>query len=270
MIIKEYEEYSFIQSDLISKEIFILYSVFGEESKFLKVIQQEWFETKDIEKFRDFIEIKFEEIEVKQKNQVDRDSLSCLLRMISICDNFFEYEYLYDSSRILFLESKKEVMNNLKIYDYAFKELIDLNYKSFVEEIDTMKISHKYIIVTNEIKKIIHRCEEINDFYLVIKETYKINDLLSDLLDLLEEDEDNSLQFGTDEEVILYNFAIYHSTKIYFSLLLREYIVSEEERITNTIIEENKPLIEEEELRIAETKMLSDQTKEIFYKTLKN
>ncbi|WP_338985367.1 hypothetical protein [Spiroplasma endosymbiont of Diplazon laetatorius] len=270
MIIKEYEDYSFIQNDLISKEMFILYSIFGEESKFLKAIQQEWFESKDIEKFREFIEYKFEEIEIKQKPQVDRDSLSCLLRMMSICDSFYEYEFIYESTRVLFLDSKKETINNLKPYEYAFKEFIDLNYNSFIEELETLTISNKYLAIVNDIKKTINRIFEINDFGLVVKETYKVNDLMSDLLDILEDDEDNTFEFGTDAEVILYNFAIYHSTKIYFSLLLREYIILEEERIQGTVIEEFKPLIEEEELRMSETKIISDQSKEIFYKTLKN
>ncbi|WP_339021236.1 hypothetical protein [Spiroplasma endosymbiont of Atherix ibis] len=270
MYIKEYEEYTFIQNDLISKEMFILYSIFGEDSKFLKTIQQEWFETKDIEKFREYIEYKFEEIEIKQKPQVDRDSLSCLLRIMSICDCFYEYEFIYNSTRTLFLESKKEFMKNLKPYEYAFKEFIDLNYKGFIEELDSLEVTKKYFSIIKDIKKIIHRISEINEFSLIIKETYKVNDLLNDLLDILEEDEDNSFEFGSDSEVILYNFAIYHLTKVYFSLLLREYIILEEERIENIIIEEFKPLIEEEEFRLAETKIISDQSKEIFYKTLKN
>ncbi|AUB31236.1 hypothetical protein [Spiroplasma floricola] len=270
MYIKEYEEYTFIQNDLISKEMFILYSIFGENSKFLKAIQQEWFETKNIEKFREYIEYKFEEIEIKQKPQVDRDSLSCLLRMMSICDCFYEYEFIYDSTRTLFLESKKEMIDSLKTYEFAFKEFIDLNYNGFIEELDTLEIAKKYSPIVKDIRKVIHRISEINEYSLIIKETYKVNDLLSDLLDILEDDEDNSFEFGSDSEVILYNFAIYHSTKIYFSLLLREYIILEEERIENVVIEESKPLIQEEELRLAETKIISDQSKEIFYKTLKN
>ncbi|AGR41879.1 hypothetical protein [Spiroplasma diminutum] len=270
MYIKEYEEFTFIQNDLISKEMFILYSIFGEESKFLQVIQQEWFETKEVEKFRDFIEIKFDEIEIKKKNQVDRDSLSCLLRMMSICDCFFEYEYIYDSARTLFINSNKETMSNLKVYDYAFKEFIESNYISFLEELKSLTISTKYNQIVNDIKKTINRVSEISEFSLIVKETYKINDLMSDLLDILEDDEDNSFEFSTDEEVVLYNFSIYHSTKIYFSLLLRENIILEEERISGKVIESYKPLIEEEDLRMSETKMISDQSKEIFYKTLKN
>ncbi|QHX36423.1 hypothetical protein [Spiroplasma sp. BIUS-1] len=268
--IKEYEEYSFIQNDLISKEMFILYSIFGEDSKFLKSIQNQWFENKDVEKFREYIEFKFDEIEVKQKPQVDRDSLSCLLRMMSICDCFYEYEFLYESTKELFIESKRETISNLKTYEYAFNEFFDLNHKAFLEELDTLRISPKYAQIVKDIKTTINRISEIDEYRLKLRESYKVNDLMSDLLDILEDDDDNSFEFGSDEEVILYNFSIYHSTKMYFSLLLREYIILEEERINDTTIDEFKPLIDEEELRMSETKMISDQSKEIFYKTLKN
>ncbi|AUM62424.1 hypothetical protein [Spiroplasma monobiae] len=273
MSLKEWEYYSFIQKDLISKEVYMLFSTFGEDNKYLQTIQKQWFESKDIEEFRDQIEEKFEEIEVKVKPQVDRDNLSCLLRMMAICDTFFEYEYLYEASRETFLNSNKEKINSLNVYDYAFDDNLTFSLRSFIEDLEEINLPKKYSTVIEDIKKSISRVSELGDYNLRVKEAYKINDLMSDLLDVLEdfEDfEDNSTEFGTIDEVILYNFAIYQSTKMHFLILLREYIILEEEKSNNIILQKSKPLINEEELRLSETKVLSDKINEIYYKTLKN
>ncbi|AGR40886.1 hypothetical protein [Spiroplasma taiwanense] len=270
MELKEYENYSFMPYEMISKEIFILYSLFGDENKYLQSIQQDWFSKKDIHEFRKFIEESFEKNEIQAKTEVNRDSLSCLLRMMAMCDAFTDFEEIYNISYNLFVEKNKELLENLKLYDYAFKKYFDFLLGIFKEELEETLIPVKYKIVVEDIQKSILRLEELNEFNFIIKENYRLNDLISDLLDLLEETNDEVQEFETDNEVILYNFSIYYSTKFYFTLLFREKILLQIEKETNVIIENNKPLIEEEEMRLSETTLSSEQSKEIFYKILKN
>ncbi len=270
MSYREWEYYSFIPYETINKEVFILLSLFGEDNKFLQAIQKNWFKYKDVAMFRNYIETAFEQIEVENKAEVDRDSLSCLLRMMSICDTFTDYEYIYGITRDYYIETKKNQQKELRLFDYSFKQYFDLLIKGFKEELKDIKVPSRYVTKTGEISRTMEGIKGIKDFKKVIKENYKINDLISDLLDDLEDDSDGNSEFESDHEVVLYNFAIYYSTKFYFGLLLREKIILVEEKNTNCIIEEYKPLIEEDDMRLTETQMLTDQSLEIFYKTLKN
>ncbi|QGS51639.1 hypothetical protein [Spiroplasma tabanidicola] len=267
---KEWEYYSHIPKDIISNEVYMLLSLFGSENRYLKLLEKRWFEKRDMIDFRDYMENAFEETEVTEKQEVDRDSLSCLLRLMAICDTFSDYEYIYDVSKKIY-EDPDIKDKDQRLYDYAFVELIVTLYDALVNEFKDLTIMTKYKPITEElINEIVKLSELLDDSKLVVKKTYLINDLISDLLDLLEDDSENKNEFEHSEEVVLYNFAIYYSTKFYFALLLREKIIAEEEKITNTIIEENKPLMEEDGMRMSETIMLNEDAKEIFYKTLKN
>ncbi|QBQ07412.1 hypothetical protein SGLAD_v1c02130 [Spiroplasma gladiatoris] len=267
---KGWEYYSHIPRDIISNEVYMLLSLFGSENKYLKLLEKRWFEKKDTTDFREYMEIAFEQTEVSEKKEVDRDSLSCLLRLMAICDTFSDYEYIYDMSKKIYDDPKIQD-KDLRLYDYSFIELVVTIYDALVNEFNDLTVIAKYKPITKEIiDEVVKLSSFINDSKKVIQKTYLINDLISDLLDLLEDDSENKYEFEHSEEVILYNFAIYYSTKFYFALLLREKIIAEEEKITRTIIEENKPLIEEDGMRMSETVMLNEEAKEIFYKTLKN
>ncbi|AOG60135.1 hypothetical protein SHELI_v1c01800 [Spiroplasma helicoides] len=269
MQIKEWEYYSHIPKDMISNEVYMLLSIFGAENKYLKLLEKRWFEKRDLEDFRQYMEEAFEQCEISNKTEVNRDSLSCLLRLMAICDTFSDYEYIYDVSSEIYLSNKSK-HNELRLYDYAFKQLINSTSYALLKEIAEINIISKYKSLKNEVVQEADKIVQNENLKSVIPMTYSLNDLLSDLLDLLEDDSDNQREFEVADEVFLYNFAIYYSTKFYFTLLLREKIILEEERINKITIEEYKPLIEEDDMRKSETIMLNDDSKEIFYKTLKN
>ncbi|AKX34524.1 hypothetical protein SLITO_v1c09130 [Spiroplasma litorale] len=269
-MIRDYDNYSFLPYEIINREILILFSLFGKDNKYLNDLQTEWFEKKDLDTFREYIETSFEKNEIHDDRVVNRDSLSCLLRLMAMCDCFYDYQSVYDSAFKFFMETKKQTMDHLHIYDFAFKEFAFSLLKGFEEAFVKIKIIKKYEVIIQEITNCLYKLKEDIQFNILIEEFYRLNDLISDLLDILEDDETDNTEFESDNEVILYNFAIYYSTKFYFSLLFRELIIQQEEKLTKKIIMQEKPLIMEEELRISETKMVSDLPEDIFYKTLKN
>ncbi|ASP28635.1 hypothetical protein SCORR_v1c08630 [Spiroplasma corruscae] len=269
-MLRDYDNYSFLPYEIINREILILFSLFGKENKYLNDIQNEWFEKKDLDSFRDFIEISFEKNEIQEDKIVNRDSLSCLLRLMAMCDCFYDYQSMYDATFKFFVDSKIQTMDQLQVYDFAFKEFAISLLKGFEEAFNKIRILKKYEVIIDEIGSALRQLKENVQFHIMIDEFYRLNDLISDLLDILEENDDGNSEFESDNEVILYNFAIYYSTKFYFSLLFRELIIQQEEKLTKKVIMHEKPLIMEEELRVNETKLVSDLPEDIFYRTLKN
>ncbi|AKU80190.1 hypothetical protein [Spiroplasma turonicum] len=269
-MLRDYDYYSFLPYNIINKEIIVLFSMFGQDNKYLKQVEYEWFGKKDLDSFREFIENSFDKTEVDKDKIVNRDSLSCLLRLMSMCDCFFDYQNMYDITRTLFIETNKQKIDNLEVYDYAFKEFAFSFLKDFDDEFNKLMVSPKYILVIKEIGDSLEKIKNNERFSCLIQEFYKLNDLISDLLDILELTEDDKSEFETKEEVVLYNFAIYYSTKFYFSLLFRELIIQQEEKLTNTIIMIEKPLVIEDELRFKESKLVSDLPEDLFYRALKN
>ncbi|QEH61519.1 hypothetical protein SCHIN_v1c03220 [Spiroplasma chinense] len=270
MKFKSWDHYGQIANEIITNEVFVLLSLFGQDNNYLKAIEKRWFDKRDLNDFRFYIEDAFDEIEVKKKPEVDRDSLSCLLRLMAICDTVVEYESLYDISKSYYDDISPKVVLDLRLYDYAFKQYLEGQSSSFLTECKEFQVNIRYKNVMEEIVYALNKLIESKDFNYIKRKAYEVNDLISEILDLLEDNSNSTSEYFEENEVVLYNFAIYYSTRFYFGLLLREKIITEEERVTNSIIEENKPLIEEDEMRISETKMMNEGSDEAFYKTLKN
>ncbi|ARU92120.1 hypothetical protein SCLARK_001652 [Spiroplasma clarkii] len=141
---------------------------------------------------------------------------------------------------------------------------------SFREEQKSLKIPQKYKTSINNILKTIGEYLPSKDFNLVIDHFYLINEMISDLLETLEEDPDNLGKFTSESEVLLYNLAISFSTTYYFGLLLYEKILAceEAEGYFGRIID--KPISEENDARVAEAQVVGSEGEDIYYKTLKN
>ncbi|AHI52567.1 hypothetical protein [Spiroplasma culicicola] len=267
---KGWEYYEHIENEIISNEIYILLSLFGSENRYLIALEKFWFEKRDLAEFRTYIEDAFEKIEVEKKEEVDRDSLSCLLRLMAICDTFTDYSCIYDLTRELYEDTGETPVSPLTVYDYSFKQFIESVLQGFYTELSEITPPLKYKTLVEKIINEANILYETKEFNKLITKSYEINDLISDLLDLLEDDSDGERQFQEQAEVVLYNFAIYYSTKFYFGLLLRERIIYEEEKLKGITIENYKPLMDEDDLRLSEMKSMNEDSKEIFYKTLKN
>lgn len=267
---KDWDDYGQTLKEIMTNEIFIILSFFGGSSfKFLKDIQQEWFASRDLKEFKSFLDKVFND-DNNFEEETERDEITFSLRLSTLCDVFTNFESVYLNAITVWSKNKDSQIEQLDLLFICFQSFFKNIGRSLNEETKLLTIPAKYKVFLNNICKTIQEYLVSDDFNSILDHTYIVNEMISDLLEMLEEDPENSGKFSSESEVLLYNFSICYSTMFYFSILLFEKLIEIEEWESNTVRLADKPISEENESRMAEAQVVGSNGEEIFYKTLKN
>lgn len=271
--INDWEYYHNIMNELVSNEIFILVTSFGDENKYLDDIKKIWFNSKDLKDLKEFLSQLFESPKITNDNDSNDDELFCLIRFGSLLEAIEEIKNSYINFKKRLLSKQKNSLNQNDAITYIFKNYLKNISDNFFKESKEISLSRKnHRPFSKIIKSISAIINNKYDDHIIIEDYYFINDDIADLLELIAANYDSNgmIKFESEEEVILYNFLIYYSSWYQSTLLIREKMIFQDEKSKELSKKTLTPILDEYEERLSEYKLMYDGYDDFLYKILKN